>query len=753
MKSSDFHTSAHQYHNIKVPNKIDLRSTGISAIAALLIAFLSVMCSNHDYNSIDHRAAAQIATTATTGGFLLKPTTLISELRNDPDYLAHLSLEKSFPTNPHPIANATVSPNQIIHQSTGNVTLDGSKSYDADGNITRYLWQQIAGPPVRLNSTTAPAVKFNTTCDTLGNELKFKLTVTDNNDLSDSALVDVKFGYSAKPAICKEAVFSPLRLPISFTTGKSYIFRVDFGTKFISVDKVAAISTFEAADPFGLGDGYSIANFGTTHNHLGDGGRNNNNNSSSTSSSVNNGGFIGNNTTSARNSSTLKEDFASRAPNNPNGNLTATTLTKKDTNTTNRFLQGNFTSSYSSINGSFTLTSLKFCVKGTPKIGNETNNDNDKSNLIKPVSLTIVRPTKMASAESEPSFSRLPTSFKNTTMTNSSVTFDPECNIIILTPTTTNNTRTLSSITTADDKNTTRTNNANKFNSDLAAGNGSQIGAAQNQQQQQQPLLQQGQPYQSSSPPTSLVPQPPYPYTNPYVGTYPYSGPLNQYQQPYPYPYPNPLYPYPNPNPPYPINQPPIANAGPNQVVNQLSAVTLDGTGSYDPDGGTITSYRWQQISGTPVVTLSGANTATPTFIAPSILADTTLTFLLSVTDSDGGGSSSDTVNVLVQRSSLSNPPIANAGPNQVVNQLSAVTLDGTGSYDPDGGTIVSYSWIQTAGIPVLLNGANTATPTFTAPVVSFDTILAFRLKVINNNGIVSNNPAIAYITVKSNLQ
>jgi hypothetical protein len=107
---------------------------------------------------------------------------------------------------------------------------------------------------------------------------------------------------------------------------------------------------------------------------------------------------------------------------------------------------------------------------------------------------------------------------------------------------------------------------------------------------------------------------------------------------------------------------------------------------------------------------------------------------------------------VLIQKNNTNQPPISNAGPNQIVTQLSLVSLDGTGSYDPNGGTIVAYSWEQTAGVPVLLNGAGTATPTFTAPIVSSDTTLAFSLKVMNNNGIVSNNPAIAYITVKRNL-
>jgi K319-like protein len=61
----------------------------------------------------------------------------------------------------------------------------------------------------------------------------------------------------------------------------------------------------------------------------------------------------------------------------------------------------------------------------------------------------------------------------------------------------------------------------------------------------------------------------------------------------------------------------PVANAGPNQSVNFGATVTLDGTGSYAtvPDT-TITSYLWTQTAGT-FVPLSGANTPTPSFIAP----------------------------------------------------------------------------------------------------------------------------------------
>ena len=78
--------------------------------------------------------------------------------------------------------------------------------------------------------------------------------------------------------------------------------------------------------------------------------------------------------------------------------------------------------------------------------------------------------------------------------------------------------------------------------------------------------------------------------------------------------------------------------------------MTLDGSKSYDPNGGKIASYQWTQTSG-QTVTLTAANTAIASFKAPVVNKDTTLSFKLTVTDNDGGASSSTTTNIIVKQS------------------------------------------------------------------------------------------------------
>jgi hypothetical protein len=104
-------------------------------------------------------------------------------------------------------------------------------------------------------------------------------------------------------------------------------------------------------------------------------------------------------------------------------------------------------------------------------------------------------------------------------------------------------------------------------------------------------------------------------------------------------------------------NEQPIADAGPDQSVNTLSQVQLDGSASSDPDGNTPLTYHWWQEWGT-AVSLIGDDTAAPNFIAPA--DPVTLVFNLVVTDSLGLSSEPDLVVIEVQGYKLYLPMIIN---------------------------------------------------------------------------------------------
>jgi len=95
-------------------------------------------------------------------------------------------------------------------------------------------------------------------------------------------------------------------------------------------------------------------------------------------------------------------------------------------------------------------------------------------------------------------------------------------------------------------------------------------------------------------------------------------------------------------------NQPPIANAGPDQSVAAGVRVQLNASMSTDPEDGSISQFGWEQVdNGADSVVLEFANTATPEFTAPSSLTEQTLEFRVQAQDSEGA-TSTDTVTVTV---------------------------------------------------------------------------------------------------------
>jgi beta-glucanase (GH16 family) len=140
-----------------------------------------------------------------------------------------------------------------------------------------------------------------------------------------------------------------------------------------------------------------------------------------------------------------------------------------------------------------------------------------------------------------------------------------------------------------------------------------------------------------------------------------------------------------------PDNQTPIANAGPDQSVDDdngddMVTVTLDASASSDSDG-TIKKYSWR---------VQGVEFATGS--SPTLDMSTGVyTIILEVTDDDGVPSSDTVLVSLIDPDNVA--PFANAGTDTILidEDLDGIinyTLNATTSFDSDG-TIESYSWIE----------------------------------------------------------
>ena len=155
-------------------------------------------------------------------------------------------------------------------------------------------------------------------------------------------------------------------------------------------------------------------------------------------------------------------------------------------------------------------------------------------------------------------------------------------------------------------------------------------------------------------------------------------------------------------------NDLPRVNAGRDQTVRSGQTGMLSGSAS-DPDGDSLT-YSW---GGNLTFSYAESRSLRPTFTAPVV--DATRTYVATLTAYDGTNSTSDTVRVTVNPNGA---PTADAGEQQYVAAGSRVTLDGTGSSDPDNDRL-TYSWTYERGDAdpsISISNSGSSRASFTAP-------------------------------------
>ncbi|XP_068093084.1 dyslexia-associated protein KIAA0319 homolog isoform X2 [Hyperolius riggenbachi] len=191
---------------------------------------------------------------------------------------------------------------------------------------------------------------------------------------------------------------------------------------------------------------------------------------------------------------------------------------------------------------------------------------------------------------------------------------------------------------------------------------------------------------------------------------------------------------------PKPVDDPPIANAGPDQVITlPQNHITLNGNQSSDDH--LIVGYEWSLNPGSSGKLLSMQGAHSP-YLQATAAQPGVYVFQLTVTDSAKQQSNAQ-VTVTVEPENNS-PPVAEIGPDKELTfPVDSTTLDGSKSKDDHG--IVSYEWENISGpTPVTIQDNDKPVAVISALHIG---LYRFRLTIKDQQGLSST--AVVSVTVK----
>lgn len=185
-------------------------------------------------------------------------------------------------------------------------------------------------------------------------------------------------------------------------------------------------------------------------------------------------------------------------------------------------------------------------------------------------------------------------------------------------------------------------------------------------------------------------------------------------------------------------NVAPTANPGASQNVLVGAVVSMDGSASKDPDGGTLT-FKWTLI-GKPVG--SAATLTNSSYPNPKFTADLAGNYVLSLVVNDGKKDSA-VASVSVTATTANAAPVANAGSNQSVTIGATVTLDGTASSDANHDSL-TYKWALQSkpnNSSATLSSLTSAKPTFKADLAG-----TYVATLVVNDGKANSDVAVVSV-------